>query len=179
QGMCQTPSNAKQGHWVPALPRQFFSRLVERFGNERFIAEDLGILNNDVCEIRDSFGFPGMIVLQFCFEDSIPKVHEYPADRWLYTGTHDNSTLRGWFEALPIDSASRRNLNDYYRQNKLYDCHGSPNAENISCIMRHIALKSGCNTVIIPFQDLLGLDDSARMNIPGTALGNWQWRMLP
>ncbi|MDD4310250.1 MAG: 4-alpha-glucanotransferase, partial [Candidatus Cloacimonetes bacterium] len=118
QGMCQTPSNAKQGQWVPALPRQFFSRLVERFGNERFIAEDLGILNNDVCEIRDSFGFPGMIVLQFCFEDSIPKVHEYPADRWLYTGTHDNSTLRGWFEALPIDSASRRNLNDYYRQNK-------------------------------------------------------------
>ena len=172
------PTSAVNGRWVPALPQEFFSELCSRFGKDRFIAEDLGILNEAVCGIRDSFGFPGMIILQFCFEESVPKVQEYPEDRWLYTGTHDNSTLRGWFEALAPDSVSLQNLQSFCKEHRYYECPGNPSPMNIHCIMRNIALSSPCQTVIIPFQDILGLDNSARMNTPGTALGNWQWRVL-
>jgi 4-alpha-glucanotransferase len=177
QGMPISPTSAKNGRWVTALAPEFFSVLCSHFAKERFIAEDLGILNNEVCDIRDSFGFPGMIVLQFCFEESIPRVREYPAKRWLYTGTHDNSTLRGWFEALQPDSPSLTHLRQYCSEYKLRDCHQTPNRENIHKVMRNIALASACEKVIIPFQDVIGWDDSARMNIPGTALGNWQWRI--
>lgn len=171
------PADAMQGRWVDAVPQEFFTALLGRFGKERFLAEDLGILNEKVCHIRDSFGFPGMIVLQFCFEESVPDVHHYPADRWLYTSTHDNATLKGWFESLSETSSSFQNLREYCRQNKLRDCYSALNAENIHLIMRQIAMSSPCSKVILPMQDILGLDNSARMNIPGTALGNWQWRM--
>ncbi|MDD2228318.1 MAG: 4-alpha-glucanotransferase [Candidatus Cloacimonetes bacterium] len=176
-GEATAPIGAKNGRWVSALPHDFFTTLCNKFGKERFIAEDLGILNQDVCRIRDDFGFPGMIVLQFCFEESVPQVREYPYDRWLYTGTHDNSTLRGWFESLSVDSPSMNHLKQYCAANMNKVCHQSPTAENIHVVMKNIALASSCEKVIIPFQDILGLDDSARMNIPGTALGNWQWRI--
>jgi len=171
------PVDAMQGRWVDAVPEAFFEVLLSRFARERFLAEDLGILNERVCQIRDGFGFPGMIVLQFCFEESVPDVHHYPADRWLYTSTHDNATLRGWFESLAENSSSFQNLKEYCRQNKLRDCYSCLNAENIHLIMRQIAMSSPCQKVILPMQDILGLDNRARMNIPGTALGNWQWRM--
>lgn len=171
------PPNAMDGAWVPAKPQEFFATLLANFAKERFIAEDLGILNPDVCNIRDSFGFPGMIVLQFCFEESVPQVQNYPANRWLYTGTHDNSTLRGWFESLAKDDPSIKHLKEYCAFHRPRDCTDKLNAGNIHLLMRRIALSSACETVIIPMQDILGLDESARMNTPGTALGNWQWRM--
>jgi len=171
------PKSAINGKWVDALPTEFFSKLCSRFGKERFLAEDLGILNDKVCHIRDSFGFPGMIILQFCFEESVPEVQSYPHDRWLYTGTHDNSTLKGWFSDLAPDSASLRHLQAYCHHHRLRDCHRLPGVEKIHLIMQNIAMDSGCEKVIIPFQDIRGLDVSARMNIPGTALGNWQWRI--
>lgn len=177
QGLTLVPENARQGRWVRALPEEFFGLLCARFGKDRFIAEDLGILNDDVCHVRDSFGFPGMIILQFCFEDSVPEVDKFPFDRWLYTGTHDNSTLRGWFASLAPDSSSMANLAAFCKTHKYSDCEGCPNSANVHNIMRNIALSSSCDRVIIPFQDILGLDDNARMNIPGTALGNWQWRI--
>ncbi|PKN73005.1 MAG: 4-alpha-glucanotransferase [Candidatus Cloacimonetes bacterium HGW-Cloacimonetes-3] len=177
QGLPISPTSAKNGRWVSTSAKDFFALLCSHFGKGRFIAEDLGILNDEVCNIRDSFGFPGMIVLQFCFEESVPKVREYPASRWLYTGTHDNPTLRGWFEALLSDSPSLAHLMQYCSENKVRDCRKIPNAENIHQIMRSIALASACEKVIMPYQDVLGLDDSARMNVPGTALGNWQWRI--
>jgi 4-alpha-glucanotransferase len=171
------PDSAMNGNWVRALPEDFFGCLCESYSKERFIAEDLGILNEDVCHIRDSFGFPGMIILQFCFEDSIPEVSNYPADRWLYTGTHDNPTLKGWYNALTPESPSRKNLQSYCDKHAFRACQGKPNCANIHQIMRNIALASGCDKVIVPYQDILGLDDCARMNVPGTALGNWQWRI--
>nr|MBP7333460.1 4-alpha-glucanotransferase [Candidatus Cloacimonas sp.] len=151
--------------------------LLKQFSKERFIAEDLGILNDDVCRIRERFGFPGMIVLQFCFEESVPEVKKYPPERWLYTGTHDNQTLRGWFESLSPDSSSYKHLQEYCFLHQFSDCQAHLNAENIHLIMRNIAFSSGCRQIIIPYQDILGLGDEARMNIPGTALGNWQWRL--
>ncbi len=177
EGKPSSPKDARQGKWIDAQPHEFFSGLVNKFGKQRFLAEDLGILTEKVCQVRDSFGFPGMIVLQFCFEESVPEVLNYPADRWLYTCTHDNATTKGWFDALSPDSSSYQNLYEYCRRNRLRDCHTALNSENIHIVMRHIALSTPCLKVIIPMQDILGLDNSARMNIPGTALGNWQWRM--
>ena len=171
------PQNAINGSWEPALPEEFFSTLLKNYGIERFLAEDLGILNQEVCRVRDSFGFPGMIILQFCFENSVPEVKKYPPERWLYTGTHDNHTIRGWFESLPSDSLSLKHLQEYCIQNKITDIHQMINSENIHNIMRNIALSSGCQQIIFPLQDILGLGDEARMNVPGTALGNWQWRL--
>lgn len=172
------PKNALEGRWVDALPREFLGSLIAEFGIERFLAEDLGILNEKVCSLRDGFGFPGMIVLQFCFEESVPEVVNYPSERWLYTCTHDNPTTRGWYETLSPESPSYQNLHEYCKRNRLRDCHTALNTENIHIVMQSIALASPCQRVIFPMQDILGLDNTARMNIPGTALGNWQWRML-
>jgi 4-alpha-glucanotransferase len=171
------PKDAIKGSWVRALPEDFFSALLQRFSIECFIAEDLGILNDDVCRIREQYGFPGMIVLQFCFEEGVPDVKKYPPERWLYTGTHDNQTLRGWFESLSPNSPSYKHLREYCALHQFTDCQAHLNAENIHLIMRNIALSSSCQQVIFPYQDILGLGDEARMNIPGTALGNWQWRL--
>jgi len=171
------PKDAIKGSWVRALPEDFFSALLQRFSIKRFIAEDLGILNDDVCRIREQYGFPGMIVLQFCFEEGVPDVKKYPPERWLYTGTHDNQTLHGWFESLSPNSPSYKHLQEYCALHQFTDCQAHLNAENIHLIMRNIALSSSCQQVIFPYQDILGLGDEARMNIPGTALGNWQWRL--
>lgn len=167
------PNNAQNGSWEQALPREFFHALKVEFGTERFVAEDLGILNTDVCDIRDELGFPGMIILQFCFEERIPRVQNFPPDRLIYTGTHDNNTSRGWWDNLPQDSESRKNMAEYCR---LYLDGIIPDSDNIAGIMLQIATQSACHKMIFPMQDVLGLGSEARMNIPGTALGNWQWR---
>ncbi|MDD4033853.1 MAG: 4-alpha-glucanotransferase [Candidatus Cloacimonetes bacterium] len=169
------PESAINGAWVRACPEAFFDAVLTRFSKEVFIAEDLGILNQDVCQVRDSIGFPGMIILQFCFEESVPDVPNFPPERFIYTGTHDNCTTRGWWNALPENSPSRLNMAIFCKR-YLPDI-GLPNEENIHLIMAEIARISGCQQYIIPMQDILGLDEDARMNIPGTALGNWQWRM--
>ncbi len=169
------PETAQAGHWQRAVPEAFFGTILQHFDAKRFIAEDLGILNADVCGIRDRIGLPGMIILQFCFEEGVPEVQSYPAHRFIYTGTHDNSTSRGWFNALPENSVSRLNLAIFCKR---YLPHfGLPNEENIHQILIEIARISGCDNCIVPMQDILALDDEARMNIPGTALGNWHWRM--
>lgn len=171
----QFPETAVHGHWERAEPEAFFERVLSYFPKETFIAEDLGMLNADVCQVRDSLGFPGMIILQFCFEESVPEVQDYPADRFIYTGTHDNCTTRGWWNALPQNSPSRLNLALFCK--RFLPDYGLPNEDNIHLVLGEIARISGCQRRIIPMQDILGLDDAARMNIPGIALGNWHWRM--
>jgi 4-alpha-glucanotransferase len=175
------PATAMEGEWLKAEPETFFEAMTQSFDTKRFIAEDLGILNPEVCRIRDDNGFPGMIILQFCFEEGIPDVSSYPASRYLYTGTHDNPTLREWYEELSDDSPSQRNLLAFIRENPhLFDpalVSGPKLERNVHKLMMAIALSSGCGTVIFPLQDVLGYDSSARMNVPGTALGNWQWRL--
>lgn len=171
----KTPQTAQAGSWVRALPEAFFARIKEEFGSHRFIAEDLGILNQDVCQIRDSLGLPGMIILQFCFEESVPDVQNFPADRFIYTGTHDNNTTLGWWNELSLKSASRLNLSAFCK--RFLPEHDLPGEDNVHQILIDIAQLSACEKMIFPMQDVLGLGVDARMNIPGTALGNWQWRM--
>jgi 4-alpha-glucanotransferase len=175
------PADAKQGSWQRAKPDGFFSNLRDSFPPESFIAEDLGILNDEVCRYRDHFDLKGMIVLQFCFEEGVPDPSSYPRNRFIYTGTHDNPTSREWFESLASDSLSRSNLINYVENNRALFAGLALDSEesiatSISKIMCIIAKSSGCENVIIPVQDVLG-DGSLRMNVPGTALGNWQWRM--
>ena len=169
------PDHARDGAWIPAPGEQLFERLTQRFTAYPFIAEDLGILTEDVCRVRERFGFPGMIVLQFCWQHPDPKVAEYPSDRIIYPGTHDNLTSRQWFEELDPEAGEYRNFVSYAR-NRL-NWPEAPTASNAASLMMEIALGSGCETCIFPMQDLLGLGANARMNIPGTPLGNWEWRM--
>ncbi|HNQ44485.1 MAG TPA: 4-alpha-glucanotransferase, partial [Candidatus Cloacimonadota bacterium] len=169
------PDTAIHGEWVRARPEDFFATLIANFGCEPFIAEDLGILNDYVCHIRDSSKFPGMIILQFCFEEGVPDVAAFPSDRFLYTGTHDNSTTRGWWKALSPESASQQNFVSYCQEHEYQEY---PTSDNVHTLMMRIALDSGCERVIFPMQDILGLDDEARMNVPGVPLGNWTWRMI-
>ncbi len=181
-GLPQLPVTALEGFWERALPEDFFPLLRALFPANRFIAEDLGILNDEVCAFRDQFGLPGMIVLQFCFEESEPNVRAFPPERFLYTGTHDNPTIREWFDDQAEDSPSRINLLKFIRSNaSLFAGLGlEDNADIESSIHRIICLiaeSSGCANVIIPVPDILGLGSAARMNVPGTALGNWQWRL--
>lgn len=169
------PKDARMGSWVKAIPKAFFEELNKRFSKQRFIAEDLGILNDEVCYYRDKYSFPGMIVLQFCFDDRVQDVSRFPEDRIIYTGTHDNNTSAGWFRAMPENSKTRQNLSSFCKQ--YLPESALPNEKNIHKIMAEAARISGCKTMIIPMQDLLGLDEKHRMNIPGTPEGNWNWRM--
>lgn len=171
----EAPVDAIEGSWVKARPKAFFEELNKRFSKERFIAEDLGILNDEVCHYRDKYSFPGMIVLQFCFDDGVQDISRFPKNRIIYTGTHDNNTSLGWFRSLLEESLTRRNLEQFCKR-YLPEAE-LPTEDNIHEIMADIARLSGCKTMILPMQDLLGLDERHRMNTPGTPTGNWDWRL--
>jgi 4-alpha-glucanotransferase len=158
---------AVNGEWVPCPGKDFFDALCNEFGNLPIIAEDLGVITPEVEELRDGFGLPGMKILQFAFDSSegndfIP--HNYIKNCIVYTGTHDNDTVVGWFNSASPDD--RKYVLDYMNTHD-HDIHWA---------FIRLAWSSVAYTAIIPMQDLLGLDTSARMNLPGTTQNNWQWR---
>lgn len=158
---------AIHGKWIACPGRDFFDKLQAEFGDLAIIAEDLGVITPDVEEIRDGFGLPGMKILQFAFDSSeandyIP--HNYNKNCVVYTGTHDNDTLAGWFAAA--DKEDKRYVLDYLQCSE----------EEIHWSFIRLAMASVAYTAIFPMQDLLGLGSEARMNLPGTTQNNWQWR---
>lgn len=165
---------AIEGAWVEAPAEDFFSVLTARFPDAPIVAEDLGIITPDVKEIMEQFSFPGMKVLLFAFSDEqgtnpyLP--HNHVENCVLYTGTHDNNTVRGWFtgEASP---EVKRNFFRYLGR--------EPGAETIHWELIRLAMMSVAKTVIIPLQDVLGLGEAARMNRPSVTNGNWKWRVSP
>jgi 4-alpha-glucanotransferase len=161
---------AEAGSWVPAPGEQLFTQLKNDFPQLPIIAEDLGVITADVEQLRDHFNLPGMKILQFAF-DSGPGnpylPHNHIPNSVIYTGTHDNNTTLGWWKAL--DKTGKQQVKDYL----LRPCRDMP------WPLIETAMASVARLAIIPLQDLLGLPDSARMNRPGTAHGNWQWRLLP
>ncbi len=173
----QIPAKAKtarKGIWVEGPGERFFDALQTALGSLRIIAEDLGVITPRVITLRDRYNFPGMKILQFAFETgpSDPDLpHNHGRHCVVYTGTHDNDTTKGWYTSV---SDVIRNEMDAYLGSTGDDCVGS--------LMR-ASLMSVADTAIIPFQDILKLGSEARMNIPGTAFGNWEWRftweMLP
>ncbi len=165
---------AINGRWVEVPVEDFLSTLFKRFSYLPIIAEDLGIITPDVREMIGRFGFPGMKLLLFAFGDDFPTgsylPHNYTKNCVVYTGTHDNNTVKGWFkrEASPED------------KNRLFRYIGRKvSEENIHWEFIRLAMRSIANTVIIPMQDILGLGEEAKMNLPATSSGNWQWRLMP
>ncbi|MDO9079317.1 MAG: 4-alpha-glucanotransferase, partial [Desulfuromonadales bacterium] len=165
-------TTAENGRWVPGPGEKLFDVIEVTLGHLPIIAEDLGVITPAVLALRDRYHFPGMKILQFAFDaEPINLPHHHRANGVVYTGTHDNDTSQGWYDALAPEK--RQAMHDYL---------GSAAADGAATLLR-TALMSVADTAILPLQDLLKLGSAARMNIPGTPFGNWEWRfsweMLP
>jgi len=160
---------AMNGRWVKAKGEEFFTLVREQLGDLSIVAEDLGVITPEVEALRDGFGFPGMKILQFAFDSD--RANPFLPFNYtnrncvVYTGTHDNDTTVGWFEARSPEE-----------QQRLIDYFGCVCEEGIHWNLIRLALGSVANHAIFPLQDLLGLGTEARMNMPGQAEGNWGWR---
>lgn len=162
---------AEVGTWEPGPGYALFEAMRERLGERKVIAEDLGFLTPSVIELVKRTGYPGMKVLQFAFdsrEESDYLPHNYEHNCVVYTGTHDNDTTLGWYEKLP---EADKNFCDAYLN--LKHC---PKAE-LKWEFIRAAFASVADLAVIPMQDFLGKDSSARINTPSTLGNNWQWRM--
>lgn len=166
--------SAINGKWEEGPGKDFFNSLNEQLGELPFIAEDLGEVNDKVFDLRDSFKLPGMKVLQFAFGEDMPTSdyipHNYKENFVVYTGTHDNNTVKGWFTKEADDNTKKR-IEQYL---------STPVSENnIHQLLIRLAYSSTAKIVIIPMQDLLGLYEDARMNKPASIENNWSWKLLP
>jgi 4-alpha-glucanotransferase len=163
--------NARGGEWVAGPAADFFEAIGPALGGLPLVAEDLGMITDDVRALRDQFHLPGMRVLQFAF-DGDPTNPFLPANyihnTVAYTGTHDNNTTRGWYESLT--DGERQNV---WRQLARPEVP----ADRVADVFVELAWNSAAALAIAPLQDLLNLDASARMNVPGCASGNWDWRV--
>jgi len=169
-----TENTAINGKWVEVPVMDLFNQLMKKFPFLPVIAEDLGLITPDVREIMHHFDLPGMKVLLFAFGEDLPTnpyiPHNLPGNCVAYTGTHDNNTVRGWFEGDEAPEDKKRLLRYLGRDIPLEELHW----ELIRLLMMSVA-----NTAIFPMQDILGLGGEARMNRPATLEGNWEWRMAP
>lgn len=160
---CET---AIEGEWVKAPGDALFNKLVDVFGELPLVAEDLGIITEEVTALREKYSMPGMKILQFAFGDDANNPylpHNHTVDSVSYTGTHDNDTTMGWFEAL--DESAKARIYEY-----LGESH-----EEMPWLLIRASIASVSRLAVIPMQDILGLDSSHRMNVPGTIEGNWNW----
>jgi 4-alpha-glucanotransferase len=158
---------AVNGHWVNAPGADLFDALAAEFPDLPLIAEDLGVITPEVEALRLRHGLPGMKILQFAFDggaDNPYLPHQHQRASVVYTGTHDNDTTLGWFDAL--DAMQQQRVRDYL---------GTP-TEAMPWPLIRTALASVARLAVIPLQDLLSLGPEARMNTPGIAQGNWRWR---
>jgi 4-alpha-glucanotransferase len=164
-------STAVNGQWVRGPGESVFNAIRQALGQAPVIAEDLGLITDEVRALLKATDFPGMKVLQFAFGgDALNPYlpHNYvDANCVVYTGTHDNDTTRGWFSALTDDD--RRRVERYV---------GGPSGRISEDLMR-LALSSVARIAIIPLQDVLDLGSEARFNTPGAPEGNWAWRVQP
>ncbi len=169
------PANEKtaiNGRWEKSPAKDFFNTLFKHFPHLPIIAEDLGVITPDVREIMNLFEFPGMRVLIFAFGEDLPTnpyaTHNHIKNCVVYTGTHDNNTIRGWFEK-EICPEDRKRLFEYIGK--------EVSGKKIHRELIRLAMMSVANMVIIPMQDILGLGEKARMNLPASSRGNWEWRV--
>lgn len=163
---------AEKGRWVPGPGEKLFDVIEATLGQLPIIAEDLGVITPAVLALRDRYHFPGMKILQFAFDsEPVSLPHNHVKNGVVYTGTHDNDTSQGWYESLLAG-----------KRNEMHEYLGCAREDGAGNLIR-AALMSVADTAILPFQDLLKLGSAARMNIPGTPFGNWEWRfsweMLP
>ncbi len=162
---CET---AIDGYWQETPGDALLATLEAHFPTLPIIAEDLGVITEEVRALRRKYGLPGMSVLQFAFDHFADNPHK-PAnvkhDDIVYTGTHDNNTCVGWFNELQA-----------HEKDFVFDILASPPREDIARLMIETAMHTSALMAIAPLQDYLGLGPQARMNTPGVAEGNWRWR---
>lgn len=160
-------ASAREGHWVAAPGRELLQAVRRECPELKLVAENLGSITEEVETLRREFGLPGMLILQFAFDGNPENPylnHRHEEGDIVYTGTHDNDTSLGWFQAL--DETTRARVYGYF---------GNPD-EAMPWMLIRQAMVSPAATAIVPWQDFLGLDGSHRMNTPGTIEGNWRWR---
>ena len=161
---------ATEGRWIPGPGAGLLNALRTRLGRRPLIAEDLGVITEDVVALRDDFDLPGMAILQFAFSSATGDgthaylPHNHRPNSVVYTGTHDNDTTRGWYATA--DEPTRDHVRRYL----------SSDGHDISWDLARAAWHSVAQDAIVPMQDLLALEGDARMNVPGTETGNWSWR---
>ncbi|MRI85538.1 4-alpha-glucanotransferase [Aerococcaceae bacterium WS4759] len=169
----EVPADAKtsaSGKWAKGPGIALFDTIQDRLGNVKIIAEDLGFMTQEVIDMREGTGYPGMRILQFGFStvDSVDLPHHYVENSVAYVGTHDNETALGWYK----DSASpevQAQVNRYLHRH---------DSETVSQALNRGIAASPSYLAVYTMQDLLNLDNSARMNTPSTIGINWKWRML-
>ena len=169
-GYWQVPAvekTALNGRWVKGPGKALFDAIKAHLGDLPIIAEDLGLISQDVHDLRDSLGLPGMRVLQFGFygDSADPHLpHNHPVNCVAYTATHDNDTTRGWFSEL--DAATQHKVRVY----------GGCDNNGVVWALVRLVYTSVASMAITPLQDLFGLGAEARLNKPGEPEGNWAWR---
>ncbi|MGL4985580.1 MAG: 4-alpha-glucanotransferase, partial [Treponemataceae bacterium] len=175
--IAQGEQTAINGKWVKGPDHDLFNEIQKQLGDIPIIAEDLGVITDEVAALRDDFGLAGMKILQFAFDVReaggggcvnayLPHMYTTP-NCVVYTGTHDNATMQGW-----INEANPEEIQ--LVQNYL----GGESGEALCFRMIRLAFSSIAGYCIIPMQDILGFGNDTRMNTPSTSGGiNWQWRM--
>ncbi len=164
----QGETTAINGEWMQAPGHALFETLQDKLGRLPIMAEDLGVITPEVEALRDRFHFPGMKILQFAFDSDARNPYltfQYPHNSIVYTGTHDNDTTVGWFYSR--HPGLQEHIRSYL---------GYAGTDGIHWDLIRHAMSSVSNWALFPFQDILGLGSDARMNTPGVAEGNWDWR---
>ncbi len=173
-------ATAVNGVWREAPGRELFAAARTALGELPIVAENLGVITPPVEAIRKEFGFPGMSILQFAFGSDAQsadfKPHNYPSDRFAYTGTHDNDTAMGWWNSTGGDSTRSTEQIRVEKQHAL-DYLGVPDDGQMNWHLIRALLASVAAGAVIPVQDVLGLGKESRFNTPGTMGGNWRWRL--
>ena len=167
-------SSAREGHWEPGPGMDLFHTIRRRLGDVAVIAEDLGLMTDSVRRLVKDSTYPNMKVLQFAIDpvdvgasnDYWP--HNYNSNCVVYTGTHDNETLAGWYKDLGKEA--KKQIRDYLGDYRTAE-------KDMYKVLIMLALRSVAKDCIVPIQDYLGLGNDARMNKPGTVGFNWRWRM--
>ena len=172
-------TNAMHGEWQRGPGADLFDALAAALGPLPIVAENLGFITRDVEDLRARYGLPGMAILQFAFgtdpqaPDFLP--HNFTRDRVAYTGTHDNDTTMGWARGAAGDST--RTPAEVARERGYAEAYLGASTDGLHWAAIRGVLASVADTAIVPVQDVLGLGSEGRMNTPGTASGNWRWRL--
>jgi len=159
--------DARKGEWIKAPGEALLQTLRDAYPDLVLVAENLGMITDEVELLRSKFNLTGMLVLHFAFENDVDNSHlphRHSPNNIIYTGTHDNNTTIGWYKDLT--ESGRQQLVNYSFDSSI----------PMPWLLINIAFSSVCNLAIIPMQDFLALDEKSRMNMPASTDGNWRWR---
>jgi len=169
-------STARNGKWRRGPAEKLFAAVRKKIGDLPLVAENLGLITPAVEKLRTDLGLPGMVVLQFGFgEDGTHRPNNYVPELVCFTGTHDNNTTRGWWDELTKAAKADPHCSQRLELERAKS-YLETNGRDVPRRLIEAVMTSVANVCVLPMQDVLGLGSSARMNVPGRAKGNWDWR---